>query len=43
MHKTKYRKTKFSRPPGVKFDPREGKLKFQKNGYRQKHKTTMPT
>jgi len=25
MHKTKYRKTKRARPPGVKIDPREGK------------------
>ena len=30
MHKTKYRKTKRARPPGVKCDPREGKQKFQK-------------
>jgi len=28
MHKTKYRKTKRLRPPGVKSDPREGKSKF---------------
>jgi len=28
MHKTKYRKTKCARPPGVKSDPREGKSKF---------------
>jgi len=28
MHKTKYRKTKHARPPGVKSDPREGKSKF---------------
>jgi hypothetical protein len=32
MHKTKYRKTKCARPPGVKYDPREGKSKFYKNG-----------
>jgi len=24
MHKTKHRKTTRARPPGVKFDPREG-------------------
>jgi len=28
MHKTKYRKTKPARPPGVKSDPREVKSKF---------------
>jgi len=28
MHKTKYRKTKCARPPGVKSDPRGGKSKF---------------
>jgi len=28
MHKTKYRKTKRARPPEVKSDPREGKMKF---------------
>jgi len=28
MHKTKYRKTKRARPPGVKSDSREGKSKF---------------
>jgi len=28
MHKTKYRKTKHARPPGVKSDPRGGKSKF---------------
>ena len=30
MHKTKYRKTKRARPPGVRFDPREGKSKLKK-------------
>jgi len=43
MHKTKYRKTKCARPPRVRFDPREGKSKFKKNGCHQQHKTTMPT
>jgi len=28
MHKTKYRKTTYARPPGVKSDPRWGKSKF---------------
>ena len=28
MHKTKYRKTTCTRPPGVKSDPRGGKSKF---------------
>jgi len=28
MHKTKYRKTTRARLPGVKSDPREGKIKF---------------
>jgi len=36
MHKTKYRKTKHSRLPGVKSDPRGGKSKFL-------HKRLLPT
>jgi hypothetical protein len=41
--KTKYRKTRRGRPPGVKCDPREGKSKFSKNGYHQQQNTIMLT
>jgi len=45
--KTKYRKTKCTRSPAVKYDPRGGKSKFlekrlsptAQNGYHQQHKT----
>jgi len=49
MCKTKYRKTTLARPPGVKSNPREGKIKnlekrlspTAQNGYHQQHKTVI--